>query len=432
MSDNIARALRPPTSKRWKATWLCFGAIAINYIDRVNLSVATPTLMQEFSLSSTQMGALMSAFFWPYMLLMMPVGALTNRFGSKVIMGLACLLWGLSTMGTAMVTGFASFFLIRVLLGATESPGYPAAARAVSVWFPKKERTRATSIFNSGCALGSAVAPPIVVWILATWGWKTSFVVTGGFAVIYAFVWWIFYHEPDRHPTVSKEELAYIRQDEAITETGAVVAVKPIPVLQFFTYKKTILTFLGFFGFSYFWGVFTTWIPAYLVHAKGFDMKTMGYATMLPYLLGVAAMLGSGWIADKLMQQGINLNSVRRGSMAVCLLGAAGMMYLAVIASSQTVTIITLTLSAGLFLAGGASAWSIPNDIAPYGQGGAMAGAMSTVGQLAGLAAPMLTGFIIDTPLGYDGALYVTIGGAVFGAFFYLINDYSKLEPRNN
>ena len=430
LTDLQRRTLKPESNYRWVMMFLCMGAIAVNYIDRVNIAIAAPTLMKVFNLSTTEMGILMSAFFWSYVLCMMPAGALLNRVGAKIVMGGTCLAWGLSTMLTSLVSGYNSFFAVRVLLGISEAPAYPSCARVVSVWIPRHERTTASAMFDCAARIGSAFTPPIVAWVLITWGWRASFVITGGFAVLYAFVWWAFYHEPDDHPKVTQSELDYIRQDEVIGKDGKVETGRIIPILELFTYPKVLLLCAGSFCYNYFWGVFTTWIPAYLVVSKGLDLKAMGIAAMYPYAAGASMELVGGYLSDKAQLKGFSLNAVRRTGMGLGLLGGAFFMYLAVTANSAGMTILFLTLAMGIYSFGAANTWSMPNDIAPYGQGGGVAGVMNTTGQMATLAAPLVTGYVISTSWGYDGALYIVCVVAVIGSIFYIVNDYSRLIPK--
>jgi MFS family permease len=430
----VQEKVKLPTGSRWGALLLIMGCITINYVDRVNLSVAVPTLMEEFGLSASQMGVLMSAFFWSYVLVMIPAGILLVKFGPKLIMGISCFLWGLATMATALVSGYASFLLVRVLLGFAEGPAYPAASQVVSIWIPKRERTLASGSFDACSRVGSAFTPPLVAWIIVTWGWQASFVVTGLIAVVYSFVWMAKYHEPDKHPTVSKEELAYIRQEEMVDSDHKVVAVEPIPIPHLFTYKKTLLLFIGWFCYLYYWNVFTTWIPAYLVQSRGFDLKAMGVAAMFPFIAGIFCQSGGGWVFDKMLQRGMALNTVRRIGMSICMFGGAGTLLMAVRCETPEMTVVLLTLTMAVYSFGASNAWALDNDIAPYGQGGTISGCKSAIGQFSGLLAPMLSGILIGTASnvveGYDNALYCVIAVTALGGVVYLFNDYSRLVPK--
>lgn len=424
---NIAK---PESGYRWHAVLLVMGIITINYIDRVNIGVASPTLMKLFNLSPAEMGILMSAFFWSYMLCMVPAGWFLNHLGPRMVVFWSCLGWGLATMLTAAVTGFTSFFAVRVLLGVTEAPGYPGAARVVSVWVPVRERTFASACFDACSRAGNAFAPPLVVWIILQWGWQMSFVITGGLAAAYAFVWLYFYREPDDHPKITQSELKWIRQDEVVDESGKVEKGKMIPLMQLLTYPKVVSVCIAYFLYMYFWTTFNLWTPAYFVQAKGFSLKAMGIAAMYPYITGIIFELISGKLWDAWLARGATINTIRRAGMGVGMLGASASLYMAIVSSDPTAIIFWFSLSMGMFSISGANVWAIPQDIAPYGQAGGVGGVYSLCGNLASLIGPMLTGYVAGTSWGYDGGFYLLVISAALGALLYAVSSYTRLVPR--
>jgi len=424
--NNSTSTSKPATNYRWQAMFLTAGIIAVAYVDRVNFAVATPTLMKLFELGPAQMGVLMSAFFWPYMVSQMPSGWLVNRVGSKLVVFWSCFGWGVTTALTALVSGFYSFLAVRVLLGVTEAPGFPAAARVVSVWIPAQERTTASALFDAAARAGNAFCMPFVVWLLVQYGWKASFVITGGLAVLYSFIWLKFYHEPDDHPKVSESELAYIRQDEIVSTPGDVEKTAAIPLLKLFTYGRFNLMCLGYFQYAYFWTAYSMWVPSFLVQAKGFSLEAMGFAAMWPYIIGFFAELGGGLICDGWRKRGGTLTQIRRFGTVTGFVGAALGLIIVVNSSSNMATIVGLSIAMGGISFGAANFWAIPNDLAPYGQGGGFAGAMNFVGQIGCLIAPMVSGFVIGTAWGYDGMLYIMTGSAIVGALAYALNNYDK------
>jgi MFS transporter, ACS family, D-galactonate transporter len=421
---------KPLSRQRWGAVALCCGLIAICNIDRVNLAIVAPTLMKEFNLSPAEMGVLMSAFFWSYVLVMMPSGWLINHYGPKKIGMWSSLTWGMATVCMAAVTGFKSMMAMRIALGVTESPAYPTSTRVVSVWVPARERTFSSAAFDSCARIGNAIAPPLVIWIMLNFGWKTSFVVTGSMAVIYAFVWKFYYHEPADHPKVTPSELAYIRQNEVIGDDGHVEKPKLIPILQLFTYRRMILVCIGAFCYTYYWANFTMWIPTYLVKAKGFTMQTMGVAAMIPYIAGVSMELLGGYLMDAWHRHGASINTLRRTGLGVCLLLAAVTLYLAVISDNPIMITVWLTASMGIFSFGGGNKWSIPSDIAPYGQSGGIASVMNMVGSMGSIVAPALTGYLATGVLGYNGGFIAMAVIVAIGSLAYIVNDYDRLVPK--
>jgi ACS family glucarate transporter-like MFS transporter len=243
---------------------------------------------------------------------MFPVGYLLDRKSPKTIGFFSCLGWGVATLFTAAVSGFYSFFAVRLLLGATESAGYPTCTRIAAAWTPKHERTTATGVFDCSSKLGSALTPPFVVWAIIHWGWRSSFIVTGLVAMAFAFVWQRYYYDPEKHPTVSKEELDYIRQGQIIDGASQTVKTKEIPMYKLLSYPRIFFMSCGFFLYMYFATAFHMWIPAYLVRAKGFNLKSMGIVATFPFLAAIGGELIGARCLDKWLQRGASLTKVRR------------------------------------------------------------------------------------------------------------------------
>lgn len=420
---------KPESGYRWVAVALVAVAILLNYLDRVNISVATPTLMQELGLSAGQMGVLMSAFFWSYTLMMVPGGAFLNKYGPKWAMWTALFGWGGVTMLTGAVNSFWSFFAVRIGLGITEAPGFPASSRVVSVWTPLRERTFATACYDSAARVGSAFAPPIVATIILTLGWRASFVITGGLAALYSFVWIALYKEPDEHPKVTQSELDYIRQDEVIDETGKVVS-EPIPILKLFTYRRVLQVCVAYGLYLYVWTVFSTWMPTYLVQVRGLDTKTMGWYAMIPYIAAVICELIGGVVFDRWYRAGASNTTLRRTGMGIGLIGTALFIFLCMRATTASMAIFWISCFMGIFAFGASNVWAIPGDIAPYGQAGGVGGAYNFIGNFGSLLAPMVTGFFVQSHYGFNGAFAVCVVLSIIGGLLFIFNSYERLQPK--
>jgi sugar phosphate permease len=420
---------KPESGYRWVAVALVAGAILLNYLDRVNISVATPTLMQELGLSAGQMGVLMSAFFWSYTLMMIPSGAFLNKYGPKWALWTALFGWGGVTMLTGAVSSFWSFFAVRIGLGITEAPGFPASARAVSVWMPLRERTFATACYDCAARVGSAFAPPLVAAIILAWGWRMSFVITGGLAVLYSFVWIALYKEPDEHPKVTQSELDYIRQDEVIDEAGKVVS-EPIPMLKLFTYRRVLQVCVAYGLYLYVWTVFSTWMPTYLVQDRGLDTQTMGWYAMIPYIAAVICELTGGVVFDRWYRAGASNSALRRTGMGIGLIGSAIFIFLCMQATTAPMAIFWISCFMGIFAFGASNVWAIPGDIAPYGQAGGVGGAYNFIGNFGSLLAPMVTGFFVQSHYGFNGAFAVCVILAVIAGLLFIFNSYERLQPK--
>ncbi len=429
LEEKMITPIKPESGKRWFAVFMVSLAITINYLDRVNFSVATPTMMEYFGLTAGQMGVLMSAFFWSYTITMIPAGALLNRFGPKQILGFSAAGWGLVTMLTGACQNFAMFLGIRIALGFTEAPGFPASARVVSVWVPAKERTFASACFDCCARLGSAFAPPIVAWIIIYWGWRMSFVITGAIAVVYAIVWLLTYKEPDDHPTITASELAYIRQDEVVNDSGKVES-KPIPMYKLFTYPVIMKVTIAYALYLYVWTVFASWMPTYFVQVRGMSTSEMGTAAMIPYIVAVIMELTGGKVFDAWHARGATISQLRRTGMGIAMIGTAVFIYLTMQATTAAQAVFYLSAFMGIFAFGASNVWAIPSDIAPYGQAGGVGGIYNFVGNFGALFAPMVTGFFVGSKYGFNGGFTVCVVFAIIGALLFIFNDYNRLEPR--
>ena len=193
---------------RWLVIFLCFLAVAINYIDRANLAVAAPYIQKELGLGSGQMGLLLSGFFWTYALMQMPFGWFVDKVGARIALPLAVAWWSLFTAATAAASSLASMFGCRLMLGVGEAGAYPSCAKIVSQWFDIKERGFATSIFDSGSRVGSALSIPLVALIIEFWGWRASFIITGAVGLIWVVGWFLIYKEPQAVPPSSSMKRA--------------------------------------------------------------------------------------------------------------------------------------------------------------------------------------------------------------------------------
>lgn len=423
---------RPTTRYRYWGVGVATVAVSMNYCLRVTLSVVAPQLMDELSLSAVQMGYLISVFFWSYTLMMIPGGALINKFGPRKIMGIFTILSGVVTMLTGTVTNFAAFIFYRIVFGITSFPAFPAASRIVSLWAPKCERTMATAWFDGGARIGSMIAPPIVAFFLIRWGWRSAFIGVGVLSFIIGLYIYRRYADPGEHPKISESELAWVRQDEVVTEDGEVVA-KPVPILQLFTYRRVMQACFAYAGYLYCWSMLNGWMPAYLVQAKGVSIKEMGFLASVPYLIGMGGQLIGGYLFNILYRKGVSINLCRRGGAAIGLIGTGFFIYVTTQVQSPMAAV--AALSSFLFTYScfaSVNVWSVPNDIAPYGQAGGVAAMYSFIGNFAALLAPIVTGYFVKSSYGYNGAFMVCVVVSLISAFLFATNTYERIEPRHS
>jgi len=213
--NEISKSLPSRTgSYRWLICGLLFLATTINYVDRQILSLVKPILDKELGWSNEEFGIVNSAFQGAYAIGLLGFGWLVDRFGTKIGYGLSIGFWSVAAVCHALVGSVTGFKAVRMFLGVSESGNFPSAIKTVALWFPRKERAYATSLFNSGANVGAIVAPATVPFLALYGGWKLPFVVAGCTGFLWLVVWWWLYAPPHQHPEVSQAELNYIHGDQ--------------------------------------------------------------------------------------------------------------------------------------------------------------------------------------------------------------------------
>lgn len=408
------------SNARWGMIALCFAATAINYIDRANLGAAAPLIQHDLGLSPEIMGLVLSGFFWTYAVMQLPAGWLVGRLGVRLVYAVAVGWWSLFTAATALVNGFAGLLGCRLLLGAGEAGSYPGNATVTALWFAPRERAFASSIFDSGSRVGSALSLPLVTWLIATFGWRESFVVTGLLGVVWIVAWFAAYRDP--RPA---EAPHLARQEE---EAGATPAVT-VRWVDLFRYRTIWGMMLGFFCLNFVIYFFITWFPSYLVEARGFSLKAMGTLGTLPALCAIPGGWLGGYVSDRLYRSGLSLTAARK----ICLVG--GMLLSSSIALAaivpaiwQTLALFALSYASLAFTA--ASIWSLPSDVAPTrAHVGSIAGIQNFASNVAGIITTTFTGLMVSITQG-SFVVPLVVGGAmcVVGAVSYLL-IVGRIEP---
>ena len=305
-----ARNPRPIRSLRWWIGGLLFASTAINYIDRQTLSLLAPYLKVQYHWSNTDYADLAITFRVAYTIGQTVFGRLMDRIGTRRGLTFTVAAYSLVSMLTSLATGFRSFAGFRFLLGAGESANWPAATKAVSEWFPKRERGLATAFFDSGSSIGGAVAPAFILWIYFRWGWRPAFMVPGCLGFFWLIAWRWLYHPPENHPRISAGELDLIMADRvdagvqnsstARTSWGALLK---LPQTWGTIIAKTFTDPVWFFV--------TDWFPIYLV-AKGIDLKSGLVAVWIPFIAADLGNFFSGWLSGWLIKRGWSLGAARK------------------------------------------------------------------------------------------------------------------------
>lgn len=420
---------KPKGNLRWLMVFMAFSATAINYVDRANLGVAAPYIAKDLNLSPEATGALLGAFFWTYAAFQLPSGWFIDRVGARTAYAFAVVWWSLFTAATALARGFGALFGARLLLGIGEAPAYPTNAKIVSEWFPRRERAFATSIFDSGNRVGTALSLPIVSAIIAQFGWRMSFVITGALGFVWLAFWLWIYRSPAQHHWITPQEHAYIESDQTIPNPAAGAKIR---WRDLFRYRMIWGMMLGFFCLNFVIYFFSTWFPSYLVQARGFDLKKMGLIGMIPALVAVFGGYLGGYVSDRLVRSGMRLSLARK----IPLVGGMFMsssIALAVLVESTTAAIALMSLSYASLSFAAASIWALPADVAPTRDHvGSIGGIQNFASNLAGVCITTFVGVMLARTGGFVVPLVVAGGFSLLGAFSYLVivPEIKPLEPK--
>ncbi|MCZ8515097.1 MFS transporter [Paenibacillus filicis] len=393
---------------RWKIIlWLLIGGI-INYLDRANLSIAAPEMIRELHLSQTDIGLLGTVFSWTYAIMQLPSGWLIDKFGAKRIYSIAVLWWSVATFLTGVCNKMGSLIGIRLLLGIGEAPCFPTSAKVTSQWFPKKERGLATGVWDSSSKWGPFIAPLLLAPIMAVYGWRSLFYITGLLGIVFIVFFKLFYKRPEESSSVSQEEMAYIHSDS--TDSNLQRTVKWGELFKSRTVWGMIL---GFFCTIWIWNIFIVFLPTYLKNVFHVDLKTLGIVASIPWFGGIVGNLVGGYITKKIADRGKHPMTAKRAMVSVCALLAAVCVILVPFASGLTMSIILMTLALGFISAMTGSAWALTSDVAPSYLVASVGAIQNFGGYFGGSFSTTVAGYIADTTGSF--AMAFVSGGIIAG-----------------
>jgi MFS transporter, ACS family, D-galactonate transporter len=413
--------------RRWGIALLLGFGVLVNYFDRVNLSVSQQALTGAFSISAVTFGYLSSAYNWTYAALQLPSGLILDRFGVRLVGRVSTVLWSVASFAAAVAGGIRSLFAARFLLGIGEAPTFPANAKATGYWFPKQERSLATAMFDSAAKFAPGVGVPLIGILLLHIGWRWSFAVTGFISLFYFALFYAFYRNPSEDPKLSEAERAYIARGGAQPEDRA-KAAQGAPLLYLLGKKKVWGLVLGFASYNYIFYLLLAWLPSYLSSAHQLTLYSAVLYTSIPWLFsGFTDLLIGGLLVDELVKRGWDSVRVRQ---AVLIGGTAfGLgIFGAAHATTPMVAVFWISVSMGGLSAASPVGWSIPSLIAPRESVGTMGGILNFGNQLAGIAAPIITGYIRQGTNSFSGAFTAAAIFLVFGICGYVFL-LGRIEP---
>jgi len=409
-------------SLRWQIALLISAAIAISYLDRQTLPVAIAAIQREIPINNTQFSHLQVAFLLAYAVMYAGGGKLIDVLGTRRGFLWIMVFWSLACAGHGFAAGFGMLAASRFLLGVGEGGGFPAATKAVSEWFPARERSTAMGIINAGTAIGAVIAPPALAAVIENLGWRWVFFLCGAAGLLWS-VWWLReYFAPAQHPGLSQWERNQIEE---------VFATPP--------QQKAEMSWLNLFAFPQVWGLvlgkflsdaawyfYLFWLPKYLYDARGFDTKQVGYYAWIPYAAaGVGSLLG-GWFSSQLLRRGKSLNFSRK----VALGASAAVMPLVIFITQVPIEWAIVLFSVAFF---GQQSWStlvmiLPTDLFPRRVVGSVAGLVGFGGAMGGVVFNLIAGRMLDAGFGY-GPVFAIVSALHVLAFILLLFTIHEVKP---
>jgi ACS family glucarate transporter-like MFS transporter len=402
---------------RWWMAGLLLGPITfVMSLDRTAFVIAAPTIQSEYHFTLVQMSYLLTSFSWTYALLQVPSGWLAERFGPRKMLYAANFLWSLLTALTPAGSGFTSFFVIRALLGAGQSADWPSSVLALKRWFPGAERSRANSILLGGLYLGPIAAGPITTAVILHFGWQFAFYGFGALGLLIGFVWWFaFRDDPARHPLVSPTEAALIAagqpREPDRPSRGAFLA--GLGSVRFWAIG------LQYFCLILIQSFYSTWLPTYLVRERNFSLASMGIYASLPWVALFVMVFVTGALADRILRV---TGSVWAARVPVAIAGFV-VSAAALIAASRTpevwLMMTLLCVSLGAVGLTQVSIWSATQDLGRASTG-VVSGWTNFWGNMAGVAGPVLTAYLVEWTGSWSGALLGIALAGLTGAVLWL------------
>jgi MFS family permease len=375
-------------------------SIAINYIDRGALSVSAPLIAAELGLSPGQMGVLFSAFFWSYATFQLLAGSLVDRYPVRWVYAGGYLIWSLATVAVGLAGSLPFLLLTRLLLGAGESVAYPACSKLLAREFPEERRGFANALIDAGAKVGPALSILLGGLIVGHFGWRALFLGVGLGSLLWLIPW-----------------IAWTGRSEIRSSDVAAAGPGWSAILQ---QRETWGTSLGMFALGYAWYFLLSWLPSYLVQERGLSMSDMAFYGSIPFWGMALSSLAGGWTSDRWIRNGGNPTRVRKLYVAGGLLLCGAALLPSALVRDTTASLVFVTLASlclGLFTS---NVWAVTQTLAGPEAAGKWTAVQNTIGNLGGVASPLITGWIVDATGSFVLAFIVASAVLFAGALLYV------------
>jgi len=424
-------ASAPPRVKSTRTRFFVLALICIatmmNYGDRAVLGVAAPAMQADLLISPALMGLIFSVFSWTYAAAQIPGGVLLDRFGSRVTYTFSLLTWSSFTLLQGFATGIVSLITFRLGLGIAEAPCFPTNSRVLSTWFPQQERARANSVYAVGQYFGLAFLSPLLFWVVAAWGWRPLFFISGSIGICYGFIWYFLYREPEASKA-NAAELEHIRAGGGLADQGNATAFSWSNAGKLIRKRQIAGASIGQFCGNSTLVFFLTWFPTYLATERHMDWLKSGVFAVMPYIAASVGVLLGGYISDLLIRRTGSANIGRKLPIVTGLLLASTIVLANYVESNAMVIAI---MSVAFFGQGMVNlGWTLISDVAPKALIGLTGGLFNLCANLAGIVTPLVVGFVVAATGSFYGALaYIGVLGLVgAAAYIFIVGDVRRVE----
>lgn len=423
---------------RWTICALLFFATTVNYLDRQVLSLLSGKLEAEFGWTNSDYANITAAFQFVYAISMLFAGRIIDKLGTKWGYAIAIIIWSLGAilhakaipLGGAIssflaligITGISisvlGFVLSRAVLGFGESGNFPAAIKATAEYFPKKERSFATGIFNSGANVGAILAPATVPYIAEAWGWESAFLIIGGVGFLWLIFWFIFYEKPEQQKRLSKAELEYILLDpdqNAIVPSESEVEAKKVSWTKLLGYKQTWAFTFGKFMTDGVWWFFLFWLPSYLKAQYGMEGTSISFPLLILYSMTMIGSIGGGWFPAYFLKKGYNAYEGRMKAMLVIALFPLVILLAQPLGHyTYWIPVILIGIGASAHQAWSANIFTTVSDMFPKKAIGSIIGIGGMAGGIGGVIVSKVGGALFDH---YKAIGHIQTGYTIMFAF---------------
>lgn len=415
-------AVKPSLGRvRWRICAMLFVATSINYMDRQVIGLLKPTLEHSIGLTEADFGYIIAAFQVAYAIGLLAAGRLVDRLGTRVGYSLIMGTWSVAAMAHALARTALGFGIARFFLGLGEAGNFPAAIKTIAEWFPQRERSLATGIFNSGANVGAILAPALVPWVTLRFGWHAAFLFTGVFSALWIAWWYKTYRKPHDHPTLSGEELRHIYA-EAAQQMGP-----RTPWAKLLTYRQTWAIAGAKFLTDPIWWFYLFWLPGFFDSRFHLGLSHLGLPLILIYNMSAVGSIGGGWLPQLFERLGVHGSRARLSAMLFCAACSVPMLFAAHV-HSEWGAIGLLSLAVGAHQGWSANLYTTTSDMFPSTAVGSVTGIAGMAGSVGGVLLSLSAGRILQVTHSYT-PLFVLAGSVYLLAFVLLRLLAPNLQP---